>query len=187
MELLRRARGILEKEGWWELIKRMWLWLHQSVIDFGRYYVYENDFSNLPSLPPNRHPIFIFQDRDKITIKGYTDGSLAHVSYVCLVEKLQRELDKVPIKVNYLNGECFTGGSRTFPKFRRRGLYTNVYSLMFHYLKHEGYKRCLFTVGRNNIPPQKAQVVLGSRIIGGGTYINILGRKIWKEKRDTGM
>jgi hypothetical protein len=156
-----------------------------NLFSYNTYYIYENNLDSIPDIPlPVEATLRIVEEDGLTTFRLYVKGELAHVSYVSFNPQSQLRIDEIPMKVNYGECEVCTGGSRTFPRFRRKGLYTYAYSQIYKYLKGEASK-VKFTIRSNNTIPQKAQLKLGSLKIGEGKYLKILGGKSWNVKVST--
>lgn len=182
---IKRLLEIQRDEGFSEMLKRIWEAVHQPIFDYGRYYVYENDFSNLPEPVPIPKEYWDALYRPslgagKASMQIWTNGKLAHISWFGFSKEAQRSLDKTPIKIDYDGGEFIMGNSRTFPEYRRQGFYYNACNLAYHHLKPFN-KKLKFTIAKNNKTPQRTQEKLGSIITGELTYLNILGWERWKE------
>ena len=106
---------------------------------------------------------------------------LAHTSWVAMSEESKRDIDILPFAVNFQSEVCI-GSAVTYPKYRRAGIYTYVYSEIYRFLKEKGWCKAKFSVKIDNIAPQKAQAKLGSGIIAEGRYLKLLWWKSWKEK-----
>jgi GNAT superfamily N-acetyltransferase len=62
--------------------------------------------------------------------------------------------------------EASIGGDMTAPKHQRKGIYTWLHSQIFQYLREKRRSMALFEIHKDNVPPQKAQIKLGSYVWG---------------------
>ena len=58
-----------------------------------------------------------------------------------------------------------------------------MYSLIFHYLYSVGYKTDKFSINRGNKASIHVLEKFGSKRIGEGFYLNILGLRMWRENK----
>ena len=96
---------------------------------------------------------------------------VSHVSWVGTTKRTHGDFYSFPIDYEH---EAGIGGTMTNPKYRRKGIYTWVYSQIFQYLREKGYLRAIFEVHKDNISAQKAQAKLNSTIWGEGHYLRLL-------------
>ena len=96
---------------------------------------------------------------------------VSHVSWVGTTKRTHGDFYSFPIDYEH---EAGIGGTMTNPKYRRKGIYTWVYSKIFQYLREKGYLRAVFEVHKDNISAQKAQAKLNSTIWGEGHYLRLL-------------
>lgn len=192
--LFSKGRQILHEEGFLTLLKRSWfsysiipLWennLEGPVILYRggnlalRIITCLEEFDRLLSdgVDLSWYEMSVQQCKEKLS-KGailfcaLIDRELAHISCADTTRESQ---GVYAFPVDYRHEVCL-GGAVTAPKYRRKGIYTCVYSQIYQYLREKGYSKALFGgMPKDNIAPQKAQAKLGSNIWGEGHHLRLL-------------
>ena len=187
-----RAKEIYQEDGLLFLCKRALVYL--SPIYYRVYYLYENtlDGTLRTECPENCSIKILYnlKQLDKLVAEGYKfnlelspdikeiqrhirlgcitfcafiDKKFAHITCIASNESSKLEIDHIPFKVDYESEACI-GASRTNPEYRRRGIYTYVYSEVLQYLKERNISRARFTVERNITAANRVQSKLGSKV-----------------------
>jgi len=163
--------------------------LRRHIFGMGTYYLYEKvlDRDTEELLGPDG--LYCMQDigddMHVFSVLSIFPPKLTtvHTTSVALNSKAKGRIDIIPYKVNFDEGEVCSGGSYTVPEFRNRGLYSWMYSFIFHRLYVEGYKLDKASVNKNNKISIHVHEKVGFKRIGEGFYLNILGLRMWRENK----
>lgn len=112
----------------------------------------------------------------------FVGKELAHTTWVALNEQAKQDIDTVPYKVDFQNGEVCSGDSETNPKYHRLGIYAYVYSNIFQFLKQEGRSIDRFTIEKSNTASHHTLAKFNSEVRAEGSLTRILLWSFWKEK-----
>ena len=176
--LYQRAKGILRNEGLAELISRAWLFLHKPFFYYVSYYIYENNPEALPEIPkPEGLSLKVIRESGLVRYEAYLNGNLVGWHFVALNESTRKRIDRVPVEVDFEGGQVWVGNARTFPRYRRRGIYAYIQYRVFR-----EYPRAKWTITKGNLSPQRVQEGLGSKIVGEGRYLGLL---CWEFRRES--
>jgi hypothetical protein len=118
--------------------------------------------------------------RGAIAFCVFVGQDLGHVTWVATGEASESVVDPFPVKVDW-EKEAFSGASRTPVGYRRMGLFTFAYSMIFSFLRDSGFVRVKFTIRKNNTISNHTLSGFGSVVIGEGWYFRFLFIKLWKE------
>lgn len=124
----------------------------------------------------------IFRKRLKTSCKAFClfeNKQLAHVTWIALNNDGKKEIDYLPFKVDFDNGEICSGASYTEPKYRGKGLLSYTYAAIFSYLDEIGITKDIFTINVNNLPSNKALSKFNPSIIGKYRYLKITLWERW--------
>lgn len=120
---------------------------------------------------------------------AHVDRVLAHIAWVALDADAKRSFDVLPYAVDFANGEGCSGGSRTFPRYRGRGIYRYVMGCRLAYLQSHGCTVCRNATLADNVPSLRGQEVFPHRVVSRGHVRRLFGRTRWTEypsdERDT--
>jgi hypothetical protein len=105
----------------------------------------------------------------------FVGRELAHVTWVASNAKAKKNIESSPFPINYGQFEVVSGGSKTSPKYLRKGLYLYVYSEMLKTLRRWGKKKIKFTISENNIASRRALEKFEPKIIGEIKILILLG------------
>lgn len=112
----------------------------------------------------------------------FVDKELAHTTWVALSEQAKQDIDTVPYKVDFQDGEVCSGDSETNPKYRRLGIYAYAHSNVFQFLKQEGWSIDRFTIEKSNTASHHTLAKFNSKVCAEGSLTRILLWSFWKEK-----
>ena len=112
----------------------------------------------------------------------YVGSELAHIGWVALDEESKRCVDALPFRVAFEERQACTGGTRTVPKYRGRGLMAYGYYERLEYLRKRGYVSSRCSVEVTNMASQKAHSRFAPTVYGVGRYMKLLWRTNWKEE-----
>ncbi len=114
----------------------------------------------------------------------FVKGELANIGWVAMTREAQKNLDKLPYKIDFSKNEAYLGWTETSPKYRWLGLmvYSNIKQIQF--LEERGRTARTLTV-KHNIAPQRSNAKLGYKLYAEARYLQILWWKSWKERRLT--
>lgn len=164
------------------------------------------DFSYYPDMEDIKRRL----EKQTVLFCVFVGKELAHRSWLSMTKESRWCIDPHPYMVDYQRGESCVGLAGTNPKYQGAGLYTYVYSQIYRFLREKGYSEVIFSpsfsafegrwdkymapydekgdlkgefaLDHNKLAPQKAQAKLGSKFVGEGRYVEILGWKFWREK-----
>ncbi len=209
--LLRRAKHIFQTEGLIPLVRRGFVFLAGYLFRYGNYYLYEhtleerNEADLLPRIQDFTFKIVATnQQADELAAAGldcrsysinarrgldegavafcfFIDGELAHFGWVAMSQEAKHTFDSLPYQVNFSDKQGCTGGTRTSPKYRGKGLMVYGYFKRFEFLREKGMKSSRNAVAVGNIASQKAHAKFGPKIYTRAHYLKILWWKSWKE------
>lgn len=169
-ELVRRGRDILRNEGLAELISRAWLFLHKPLFYYVSYYIYENNPEALPEVSkPEGLSFKVTRESGLVRYEAYLNGNLAGWSFVALNRSAQKRTDRIPVEVDFAGGQVWVGNTRTFLRYRRRGICTYMKYIVF-----KEYPRVKWVITKGNRDQQRVHERLGSKIVGEGRYLGLL-------------
>jgi len=112
---------------------------------------------------------------------AHVDRVLVHMAWVALDVDGKRTFDALPYAVDFANGEGCSGGSWTFPRYRRRGIYRHVFGWRLAYLQSQGCTLCRNATRTDNLPSRRGQGVFPHRVIGRAHLRMLFGRTRWTE------
>jgi len=120
-------------------------------------------------------------DRGAIAFCVFVNNEPAHIGWAATTEEAKQTIDDVPYNVDFANGEACTGGTRTAPKYGRRGLMVYGYFKRLDFLREKGYilSRCAVTT--DNIASQKAHARFNPTIRAKAHLLKILWWQFWRE------
>lgn len=204
-----RARYILLNEGISPFLKSAFSFIGKSLFDYGIYMVYERDIATSePNIKIQLKSEYIIKaiytaaDYYQLATEGYNfkkkvsqsllvkgaivfcifdKRDLVYVNWITTTEKAKYEIDIVPFKVDFNNGEVCLGGSFTEPKYRNLGLHSYVLSIIPNILAQKGVKITKYSIQRGNVASLKAFSKFNNRFIGQWRYLKILWWKSWQE------
>jgi hypothetical protein len=206
--LFNRANDIKKTEGWLYLIKRIFTYY---IFQYRYFYVYEHELVDLDEsdFTPRLHGYSVkiisnnneaddiatkkydfrlhYQDARKALDSGavafciFANEELAHIGWIAMNKRAKKYVDPLPFHVDFCNYEAVTGGTKTNPKYRGKGLMNYGYYLRFNYLKKHGIKIARNAVKENNIPSHKSHQKFKYRITAKARYLKILSWVSWKE------
>ena len=184
-QYLRRARYILETDGFINVIKRGFIYFRPRVFSYRCVYLYETlieDWDEADFLPriQNVDSIIISsnEDADKVA-ETYADvreiqfnareylnigavaaclfvgRDLVHISWIAFTEEAKRVCDSIPYKVNFSRGQACTGGTFTYPAYRGQNLMVYGCYKKFQYAKENGIRSIRNSMRTDNIASQK--------------------------------
>jgi len=119
-------------------------------------------------------------DRGAIAFCVFIDNELAHIGWVATTEEAKQSIDDVPYHVDFPNGEACTGGTRTAPKYGRRGLMVYGYFERLEFLREKGCVSSLCAVTTDNIASQKAHARFNPTIYAKARFLKILWWQFWR-------
>jgi len=112
----------------------------------------------------------------------FVGHELANVGWLCTTQQAKDSLDEPPVRVDFSNGETWTGGFSTNPRYRRMGLHTYCILEMIEYWLQKGIVKSKWAVAKRNFAALTAESKIGSVIYGEGRLIKVLWWKSWKER-----
>ena len=168
------------------IINRIRTAIGKHLCSYVSCYLLEKDLSHkaepLPDIPG--FTLRIRQSGSLVSFDVFhVSGDLAHTTKVALKEEAKKEIDDLPYLVHFEEGEVYSGASLTYPKYRRRGLYSYTRSHVFWCLSDWGYKIDRFNVRKSNAVSLHTLQKLGTVIVGEGRYVKVLGWHNWREVR----
>jgi len=112
----------------------------------------------------------------------YIDNEVGHVTWSAFSKEAMQTLNDTPFKVDFDNGEIYTGGDITAVKYRNKGLKRYASNLRNEYLKERGIinKKGLVKTGNRVSQHIIEKPDLANRYNARACYIRILGWKLWK-------
>jgi len=202
---LKASVRTLKEEGIFGFIKKA----VSFFFSYGIYYVYErstNSFEERKLSPESKgykvKTIHSLQDLDKLEKEGYdfsmrnlkigikssavpfcifSGKKMVHVTWVAINGKAKKEIDRVPVKIDFQKGEATSGGSFTDPLHRGKGLLACAYFHIFPYLAKHGFRKIRFVIHVDNIASQRGIKRVSPRLVSKGRYLKILWLNLWKE------
>ncbi len=131
--------------------------------------------------------VFVFsprslEKRGAIAFCVYVESELAHIGWIALDEDAKSCIDVLPYSVAFGEGQVCTGGTRTVPKYRGRGLMAYGYYERLEYLRERGYVSSRNAVEVTNVASQKAHARFAPTVYGVGRYRKLLRWSRWKEE-----
>ena len=202
---LKASIRTLREEGVFGFIKKV----VSFFFSYGIYYVYERATNNIEEIkfPPEtkRYKVKIIhslQNLDKLEKEGYdltmrnlkigiksgavpfcifSGKKMVHVTWAATNERAKKEIDRVPAKIDFQNGEATSGGSFTDSLHRGKGLLAYVYFHIFPYLAKHGFRKIRFVIHVDNIASQRGVKRFSPRLVSKGRYLKILWLNLWKE------
>ncbi len=121
-------------------------------------------------------------DKGAVAFCVFVEGQLAHISWVGMTQEAKDALSEPPYKVDFSNGEVFTGGAWTSPQYRRKGLSDYSGFQIRQFLCESGIAVVRGAVRTDNVAGQRSFTRLGRRWYAETRYLKILWWKSWKEK-----
>lgn len=195
----------LREEGIFGFVKKV----VSFFFSYGIYYVYErstNNFEERKLSPESKRCkvkiIHSLQDLDKLEKEGYdltmrnlkigiksgavpfcmfSGKKMVHVTWAATDERAKKEIDRVPVKIGFQNGEATSGGSFTDPLYRGKGLLAYAYFHVFPYLAKRGFRKIRFVIHVDNIASQKGVKRFSPRLVSKGRYLKVFWLNLWKE------
>lgn len=131
--------------------------------------------------------VFVFSRRP-LEKKGavvfcvYVGSEFAHIGWVALDEESKRYVDALPYRVAFGERQACTGGTRTVPKYRGKGLMAYGYYERLEYLRQRGYVSSRNAVAVTNVASQKAHSRFAPTVYAVGHYTKLLRWSRWKEE-----
>lgn len=122
-------------------------------------------------------------DHGGVALIVFIDHEIASINWIATNSRLQKIFDDPPHKVDYSAGEAIICGAATFPKFRQKGLYTYNLFKAFEYLASTGNEKCISFTAKNLPIYGISERLFGSKLIGYGYWLRILGINFYWEKR----
>ena len=212
METVRRAKQILQTEGFPSLLRHVLSFLNRGCFQYETYYLYEHTLKerNEAEFMP-RIQNFTFkivsnnQQADELAADGlefrsiinnsrqwldkgavafciFADAELAHIGWVAMTEEAKNTFDPIPYRVDFSNKEACTGGTWTNPEYRGNGLMVYGYFKRFQFLRERGIRVSRNIVAKGNIASQTAHAKFAPKIHGEARYLKILWWQFWREK-----
>ena len=111
----------------------------------------------------------------------FVGREFAHIGWVALTEEAKNPIDPYPYHVNFADRQACTGGTRTVPKYRGKGLMTYGYYKRLEFLREHGITTSRAAVNIRNIASQKMHAKFGPIVYARAYYTKILWWKYWKE------
>jgi len=206
--LFNRAKDILQMEGFFPLLTRI---LSFYIFQRRIFYIYEHELEKLDEsnfLPRmENYSVQIVTDNkqaDKLAEQGFDfrshfldarkgldkgaiafcifkDNELASIGWLAMKEQAKKFVDPLPYHVDFANGEVGSGGSKTIPKYRGKGLLTYNYFLRLKYLYEHNVRIMRSVVKEDNVPSHMMHKKFKERIPAKARYIKILCWQSWKE------
>ena len=106
----------------------------------------------------------------------------ASIDWIAFSDRAKREIEPLPIKVDFENGEAVSGAAFTVRRFRGRGIGTYRVSRQAAYLQSLGYHVCYSTIAVDNVPSQRCIERYGARFDRLGHQRRFLWWNSWSEK-----
>jgi hypothetical protein len=204
-----RGRYVLFHEGISSFLKQGFSFISLSLFQYGIYQVYETDITTCqPKIEIKLKSELTFKviytsaDYNQLAAEGYNfkqkvsqplldkgamllcifdKRDLVCLNWVATTERAKHEIDIVPFKVDFNNGEVCSGGSYTEPKYRNLGICSYILSIKAKILAQKGVKINKFSIQKGNIASIKASSKFNNRLISQWRYLKILWWKSWKE------
>jgi len=209
-ELIKVAKFNLHNGGIFLFLNKSFSFLRKFLLSYEVVYIYEKQLNGklvefFPKIENVTLEIIKNVDQYRTLIKnGYDFGSivnenwikegtipfcvfvnkeLGHVTWVALDGKAKNYVDELPYEVDFFNSAATSGGSKTNPKYARKGLYLFAYSNIFKFLKENNKKKDIFAINKDNTISQNALAKFDPRKIHEISYINFCWwRYIIKDK-----
>ncbi len=121
-------------------------------------------------------------DKGGVAFCVFVEGQLAHISWAGMTQEAKDALSEPPYKVDFSNGEAFTGGAWTSPRYRRKGLTDYSGFQVRQLLWESGITVVRGAVRTDNAAGLRSFTRLGRRWYAEARYLRILWWKYWKEK-----
>jgi len=208
--LYQRAKYILRHEGWRAFVRQGFSFVGNLFFSYGNYYIYEKDLNSAdqeikikPKVDCTLKIISNLYELNELIARGYdfkamnfrpklekgalafclfVRQQLASVTWVASTREAKKEIDYIPLKVDFEAGEVCSGASFTAPAHRGKGLFAYTYSYIFPYLANNGVHKDKFSIEVNNIASQRALAKFNPLITSRGRYLKILWWESWKEQ-----
>jgi hypothetical protein len=120
-------------------------------------------------------------EKGAVALCVVVNGELAHVGWFAKTLEAKEACDKLPLRIDFKGGQCWTGGTRTLSKFEGKGLMTYGYFKRFQLLREMGMKTSRNAVKVDNTASLKVHAKFGPKIYAKARYLRILGFRYWKE------
>ena len=120
-------------------------------------------------------------DSGAIAFCTYVGKELATIGWVALSEEAMDSLNERPMKVDFDNGESFTGNIWTNPKYRGMGLRLYRTHKKRQFLAEKGIRATRGYAAKRNIDAVRGIGRIDSTVCGEGRYLRVLWWKSWKE------
>ncbi|MCJ7523043.1 MAG: GNAT family N-acetyltransferase [Dehalococcoidia bacterium] len=113
-------------------------------------------------------------DKGAIAFCIFVDREIVHIGWVALSQEAKREIQKLPYKVGFSNGEACTGGMWTSPDYRRMGLARYGYLKRRRFLKERGVTIARNAISVNNVASRRLFAQIGADVYAEIYYLKIL-------------
>jgi len=120
-------------------------------------------------------------DKGAIAFCIFIGPELAHIGWVAMTEESKRDIDPLPYRVDFGDGQACTGGTVTTPKYRGKSLMTYGYWKRFQYIGGKGVSISRNAVNTSNIASRKVHAKFNPKIYAQARYLRILWWAFWKE------
>jgi len=112
----------------------------------------------------------------------FIDYDIASITWIARNARVQRIFDNPPRKVAYDGGETFICGSETFPRYRRKGLYTYTLLRSLQYLASIGDKVSISVTAVGLPIFGISRKLFSSKLTGYAHWLRILGMDFYWER-----
>ncbi|MCK5213400.1 MAG: hypothetical protein KAQ74_05690 [Dehalococcoidia bacterium] len=114
-------------------------------------------------------------DSGAVALCAFVNREFASIDFMAFSEEARRSFDKLPCRVEFENGDCYTGGAFTVRRLRGKGVATYRMSWALGYLRDRGchMSRCIISDG--NVPSQRTVERFG----GSFSKVRHLRRVLW--------
>lgn len=120
-------------------------------------------------------------DKGAIAFCTFVNDEIANVGWMALNEQAMKALSPVPLKVRFADNECYTGATKTFPKYRGMGLMNHNALRTTQFRKEMGIETSHFAILASSVAPQRAVAKTGGKIYAKARYVRFLWWKLWRE------
>lgn len=199
--LFEREKATLYREGFLSFSKSMLCFFTRLLLSHSVIYLYENSLAGA-RIPCEVDGLTLRvitspEEFDKLLVRGgdlpwyrvgikqcrkrlskgtilfcaLIDGEVAHLSWVGVDNRTHGDFHTFLIDYEH---EGSIGDSATNPRYRRKGIYTYVYSEIFQYIREGGRSKAMIEINKDNMVAQMSQAKLGSNIWGEGHCLRLL-------------
>jgi len=121
-------------------------------------------------------------DAGAVAACAFVGREFASIDWIAFSKRAKREVEPLPIRVDFENGEAVSGAAFTVRRFRGRGIGTYRVSRQAAYLQSLGYHVCYSTIAVDNVPSQRCVERYGARFVRVGHQRRFLWWSSWSVK-----